>query len=226
MTVEIWSDVVCPFCYIGKRRFERALESFGRAGEVRIVWKSFQLDPEAGPMPGKSIEEYLARRKGWPLEHSRRMHDHVARMAAEAGLEYRFDRVVVAGTYDAHRLIQLAKSKGGPAADRMEEVLFRAYFTEGRDIGDWSTLAELAGTAGLDAEEARAALAGGAFAAEVDRDLLEARQVGVTGVPYYVFDRRFAISGAQDPANFLTVLRRAWDAGQGGRVGRSFDSAE
>jgi predicted DsbA family dithiol-disulfide isomerase len=217
MTVRIWSDVVCPFCYIGKRRFERALESFERRDAVRVEWKSFQLNPQAGPMPGRSIEEYLAVRKGWSPEHSRRMHDHVARMAAEAGLEYRFDKVVVAGTRDAHRLIQLAKSKGETAADRMEETLFRAYFTEGRDIGDRGALAALAGAAGLDPEEARAALDGGAFAAEAERDFLEARQAGVTGVPFYVFDGRYAVSGAQDPAVFLSVLRQAWDAGRGGR---------
>jgi predicted DsbA family dithiol-disulfide isomerase len=209
MTVEIWSDVMCPFCYIGKRRFEQALVEFPARDRVDVIWKSFQLDPGMKAAKGRNINEYLAERKGWSLEEARAAHDRVTRMAAAAGLRYDFDRAVVANSYDAHRLVQLGKSRG--RGDAVEESLFRAYFTEGLDISDSATLAELGARSGLDAGEVRAMLADGSFATEVERDLLEARRIGVTGVPFFVFDRKYAISGAHESGTFRRVLQQAWD---------------
>lgn len=210
MTVEIWSDVMCPFCYIGKRRFEKALEEFPRRDGVDVIWKSFQLDPGIRPVPGRNVTAYLAERKGWSLEEARAANARVTRMAEGEGLSYDFDRAVVANSFDAHRLVQLGKARG--RGDAVEENLFRAYFTEGRDIADPGTLAELGVRSGLDDGEVRAMLAGRGFAPEVERDLLEARQIGVTGVPFFVFDRKYAISGAHESGTFLRALRQAWEA--------------
>jgi predicted DsbA family dithiol-disulfide isomerase len=141
---------MCPFCYIGKRRFELALEQFSHKNDIRVEWKSFQLNPAMKTEPGKSINEYLAEIKGWPIEQAKELNDQVTQMASDIGLQYDFDKAVVANSFDAHRLIQFAKvnSKG----DIMEELLFNAYFTEGKNIADHSILAELANDAGMDKE--------------------------------------------------------------------------
>jgi predicted DsbA family dithiol-disulfide isomerase len=226
MKIEIWSDVMCPFCYIGKRRFEKAMEQFPARDEVQVVWKSFQLDPDIDAPKGRSLNEYLAERKGWTLEHARKMNEHVTGMARESGLDYRLDMAVVADSFDAHRLVQMAKSKdaaaGGNRADAVEENLFMAYFTEGKDIADHAVLEGIAEAAGLEATEVRAMLAGDAFSDAVKRDALEARQVGVTGVPFFVLDRRYAISGAHDSDTFLGALEQAYrerKASAAGKVG-------
>lgn len=211
LKVEIWSDVMCPFCYIGKRKFERALEGFPSRGNVEITWKSFQLDPDIKAGHGKSVNEYLAERKGWSLEQSRKAHAQVTHSASAVGLAYDFDKAVVANSFDAHRLVQLAKTHG--KSDALEEALFEAYFTRGKDIADPAALADIAEAAGLDRKEAESALADGSFAAEVKRDILEARQIGVTGVPFFVFNRRFAVSGAQDSEVFRRALDQAWNEG-------------
>lgn len=208
MEIEIWSDVVCPFCYLGKRRLEKALEGFAGRDEVGIAWKSFQLHPGLERRPGLGLEQYLMERKGWSLPQIRAGHDRLARAGAELGIDYRFEKAVMADTFDAHRLIQMAKAKG--RGGEMEERLFRAYFTEGRDIGDAGALAELAEEAGLPKEEAAAALAdGGAYAREVNADLEEAARFGIGGVPFFLFDRRFAVSGAQDVSVFRQALAQA-----------------
>jgi predicted DsbA family dithiol-disulfide isomerase len=209
MTVEIWSDVMCPFCYIGKRRFEKALAELPRKDRVDVIWKSFQLDPGIRAAKGRSVNEYLAERKGWSPEEARAANARVTRMAEGEGLRYDFDKAVVANSFDAHRLVQLGKSKG--VGDAVEENLFRAYFTEGRDISDPATLAELGTRSGLEAGEVRAMLADGGFRQDVERDLLEARQIGVMGVPFFVLDRRYALSGAQESGTFLRILQRTWD---------------
>lgn len=208
MEIEIWSDVVCPFCYLGKRRLEKALEDFPDRDAVTVTWKSFQLHPGLERRPGLGLEAYLAERKGWSLAQIRATHDRLAKAGAEAGLEYRFEKAVIADTFDAHRLIQLAKAEGKGGA--MEERLFRAYFTEGRDLGDASVLAGLAAEAGIDAGKAAAMLADkGAFAEAVKADIEEADRLGIGGVPFFVFDRRFAVSGAQDTEVFRRALAQA-----------------
>jgi predicted DsbA family dithiol-disulfide isomerase len=204
MEIEIWSDVVCPFCYLGKRRLELALAGFPERDAVNISWKSFQLHPDMRRSPGQSLERYLMERKGWPLAQVQSIHERLAKTGAEAGLEYRFDKAVVADTFDAHRLIQAAQADGKGTA--MEERLFRAYFTEGKDIAAAGTLAALAAEAGLDPARAASVIGDkGAFADVVRGDIEEAERLGVTGVPFFVFDRRFAVSGAQE----VDVFRRA-----------------
>lgn len=208
MTVEIWSDIMCPFCYIGKRKFEAALSQFEHREQINIVWKSFQLNPEMKSEPGKNVTEHLAEVKGWSLEEAKRMSDRVTAMAREVGLSYDFDKAVVANSWDAHRLIQLAKQHG--LGDAAEERLFQAYFTEGRDTSDHATLLELGTDIGLAAADIEKMLQSDAYGEAVDQDIYEARQVGVRGVPFFVLNRRYAVSGAQQPETFLAALRTAW----------------
>ncbi len=209
MKVEIWSDIVCPFCYIGKRKFEKALETFGNKVQVEIVWKSFQLDPSTKPNPGKSVIESLAEKKGLTLDQSRQMHTQVTAMAKEVGLDYKMDKAIIANTFDAHRLSHLAAVKG--LQDRVEERLFAAYFTEGKNIGSKDVLVELAEEVGLDAKEVAAALESDAYATNVQADIAEAQQVGVRGVPFFVFDNKYAVSGAQPSEVFGQILSKVWE---------------
>jgi predicted DsbA family dithiol-disulfide isomerase len=208
MDVEIWSDIMCPFCYIGKRKFEHALSQFTHKDQVNVVWKSFQLNPDMKTEPGKNINQYLAEVKGWGLDEAKRMNDHVTAMAREVGLSYDFDKAVVANSWDAHRLIQLAKQNG--LGDSAEERLFKAYFTEGRDTSDHATLVELGTEIGLDAAAIEQMLQSNQFAEAVNQDVYEAQQVGARGVPFFVLNRRYAVSGAQQPETFLGALNTAW----------------
>jgi predicted DsbA family dithiol-disulfide isomerase len=208
LKVEIWSDVVCPWCYIGKRRFEQALEQFEHKQHINIEWKSFQLDPDSKPEPGISIHQSLAAKKGWTLDYARQMNDHVANLAKEVGLAYNFDIVVPANTLDAHRLLQFAKKKG--LGDIAEELLFKAYFSGGKNIADHSTLIELAVDIGLDANEVRSMLSSDLFTEEVSRDVYEAYQLGIRSVPFFVVDEKYGVSGAQPTEVFLGALRKAW----------------
>jgi protein disulfide-isomerase len=206
--VEIWSDVMCPFCYIGKRQFEAALQDFEDRDRIEVVWKSYQLDPTLKAEPGQSLYDYLARRKGMTVEQSRQMHDQVARTAAQVGLDYRFDKVVVNNSRAAHRLIQTAKANG--KGDALEEALFRSYFTEGKDIGDRAILAELAVSVGLTAVQASEAFddPAGEWKRRVEDEAAEAHALGSTGVPFYVFQRQYAVTGAQGKDAFRRVLEK------------------
>ena len=209
MKVEIWSDIVCPFCYIGKRHFEAALKSFENAEDVEIVWKSFQLDPEMPKQQSKqNVYEYLASRKGISVEQSKAMHDNVVKMASNAGLNYDFDKAIVANSFDAHRLIQLAKNQN--LGDAAEERLFKAYFIEGKDIADQGTLVNLGKEIGLEESKLKSMLQSDEFSNEVEKDIYESAQVGVTGVPFFVIDERFAVSGAQPVSVFLQTLQKAY----------------
>lgn len=208
MKVDIWSDVMCPFCYIGKRRLETALNQFPHREEIEIEWKSFQLNPSMPTDPGKNINQYLAETKGWTIDYARQMNNYVTEMAAQEGLHYDMDRAVVANSFDAHRIVQLAKTKG--KGDVMEELLFRAYFTEGKNIADHGVLLDLARSAGMDESEVENALASGEFATAVERDIYEAQQIGVRGVPYFVLNDKYAVSGAQSTETFAGALQKAW----------------
>lgn len=208
MKVEIWSDVMCPFCYIGKRKFEDALSRFPDKDQIEVVWKSFELNPAMVTDPGKSVTQYLAESKGWTLEYTQQVQAHVVNMAKEVGLHYDFDKAVVANSFDAHRLIQLAKTQG--KGDAAEERLFKAYFTEGKNTADHATLLQLGTEIGLDAEEIKAVLTGDAYGDAVHRDEYEARQIGVRGVPYFVFNDKYAVSGAQPAETFLGALSKAY----------------
>jgi len=209
MKVEIWSDIMCPFCYIGKRHYEEAIKQFADSANVELEWHSFQLDPDL-PKPASKLStyEYLAQRKGMSTEQSKSMHQGVLKMAEAAGLHYDFDKAIVANSFDAHRLIQFAKTKG--LGDEAEERLFKAYFTEGKDMCNADTLLALAKEMGLNEAEAKEVINGTAFTAEVKKDIKEAEQIGVTGVPFFVFDRKYAVSGAQPSAQFLSVLQKSF----------------
>ena len=210
MKVEVWSDIMCPFCYIGKRNYEKALAWFEGKDSIEIEWRSFQLDPtipKSSPVK-ENVFRYLADKKGISYEQSAKMHDRVIQMAKQAGLKYRFDKAIVANSFDAHRLIQLAKSKG--LGDSAEERLFQAYFTEGKDFGDHQTLIEIGKEIGLPEEEIKSALVSDVFAEKVEQDIREAAEIGVEGVPFFVFDRKYAVSGAQPPEYFLQVLNKSF----------------
>ncbi|OJV20234.1 MAG: disulfide bond formation protein DsbA [Dyadobacter sp. 50-39] len=208
MKVEIWSDVMCPFCYIGKRRFESALAEFPQREQIQVEWKSFQLNPQMKTEPGRSINDYLAEIKGWTPEYAQQVNDQVTNMAAEAGLEYNMDKAVLANSFDAHRFLQFAKTKG--LGDAAEEQLFKAYFTDGRNTADHDTLIELGTAIGLDAAELKAVLEGTRFSDDVRKDIYEAQQVGARGVPFFVLDRKYAVSGAQHTETFLNALQQSF----------------
>lgn len=206
MKVEIWSDVMCPFCYIGKRKFEQALREFPQKEQVEIEWKSFQLNPHMKTDPSKNINEYLAEHKGISIAQAKQMNDRVTAMANEVGLQYDFDKAIVANSFDAHRLSHFAKKYG--VQDAVEELLFKAYFTEGKNTAEHETLIAIAVEAGLNAEEVRAMLTSNEFADDVNNDIYEAQQVGARGVPFFVFDDRYAVSGAQPSQLFTDVLNK------------------
>ncbi len=199
---------MCPFCYIGKRKFEAALDQFPHKDQINVIWKSFQLNPDMPTDPSRSVLDHMAEVKGIPVSQAKQMHDHVTAMAREVGLEYNFAQAVVANSFDAHRLVQLAKQHG--LGDAAEERIFRAYFTEGRNTADHATLAELGAEIGLDKTEVEQMLQTDAYAEAVAQDIYESRQIGVRGVPFFVINRKYAISGAQPPETFLGALQTAW----------------
>jgi len=207
LTVEIWSDVVCPWCYVGKRRFEAALAGFEHRDEVELTWRSFQLDPHAPREREGSSAEHLASKYGMSVEQAERSNAQMTELAASEGLEYHLDRTRGGNSFDAHRLIHLAADHG--RQDEMKERLMRAYFTEGEPVGDLDTLARLAGEVGVDAEPV---LAGDGYADAVLADVELAARIGIRGVPYFVLDRRFGVSGAQPAELLLQALEKAWEA--------------
>ncbi|MDR6764720.1 protein disulfide-isomerase [Flavobacterium sp. 2755] len=205
MKIEIWSDIMCPFCYIGKRQLETALAEFPN-NDFEIEWKSFQLDPTITPQPEKDVYTYLAERKGMSVEQSREMHKGVAERAKSAGLDYNFDKAVISNSLESHRIIQLAKTK--KLGDEMEEIFFKAYFTEGRDLNDGPTLIELAEKAGLSKNDVLEVLESESlYLKEVQSDIKEAQEIGVQGVPFFVFDRKYAVSGAQPVEAFVQTIK-------------------
>jgi predicted DsbA family dithiol-disulfide isomerase len=207
MLIEVWSDIACPFCYIGKRRLQGALARFPHRDDIRVQWRSFQLQPQLVTDASRRINEYLASAKGMPMAQVEQMQAHVAAMGASEGITFAMDRVVVANTFAAHRVLQFAQHQG--RGDAMKDRLLQAYFTEGANVDDAATLAALAADAGLARADVAAMLAGDAFADEVRRDLAEARQLRIGGVPFFLFDRAYAISGAQPPELFDQALARA-----------------
>ncbi|MDP9048601.1 MAG: DsbA family oxidoreductase [Bacteroidota bacterium] len=212
MKVEIWSDVMCPFCYIGKRRFEAALEQFTHKGQIEIEWKSFQLNPDLVTDPEININEYLADKKGWGLEQANEMNTHVTQMAAEVGLTYNFDKAIVANSFNAHRISHLAKKHG--LGVEMEEQLFKAYFTDGKNIDDRQTLIELGAQIGLNAAEIKQTLESNTYADEVKHDIAEAQYLGIQGVPFFVMNGKYGVSGAQAVPVFAQTLEKAFDEWQ------------
>lgn len=212
MKVEIWSDYACPFCYIGKRRFEAALGQFAHKDNIQVEFKSFELDPSAKRDAEYDVHDMLAQKYGMSREQAIANNANLTEQAAQLGLAYDFDGMILTNTFDAHRLSHFSAAQG--KAGEMTERLLSAYFTESKHIGDRETLADLAAEAGLDREEALNVLQNGEYAAEVRADEQEAGALGVRGVPFFVFDRKYAVSGAQPPEVFLQALTKAWQDSQ------------
>ena len=210
MDVEIWSDIACPWCYVGKRRFERALAQFDGRDEVRIRWRSFELDPHAPPeRPGDRVE-HLAAKYGTSREQAEAMHRQMTQVGAGEGVEFRFDVARDGNTFDAHRLTHLAPAHGAQHA--LQERLFRAHFTEGELVSDPAVLERLALEVGLAAEEVRELLAGDRYADAVREDERTAAALGITAVPFFVVDRRLGAPGAQPPEVLRSLLEQGWAA--------------
>lgn len=207
MKVEIWSDVVCPFCYIGKRHFEQALEKLEDAAQIEVIWKSFQLDPTTKSRPDVAVIDDLAERKGWTREYAENAQNQVVQMAKSAGLDYRLDKAIVANTLNAHRVLQWAKTQG--LGGEMKEALLDAYFTQGKNIDNWQMLADLAQFVGGNSAEVLKLSEGNDFQKEVEQDIQEAQTLGIRGVPFLVIDRKYGISGAQPIDHIYSALNQA-----------------
>jgi predicted DsbA family dithiol-disulfide isomerase len=210
MQVEIFSDVVCPWCAVGKRRFEAALTRFEHADEIDVVWRAFELDPRAPTRNEGDNADHLARKYGMTRQQAVAAGDRMAATAAVEGLDFHFERLQSGNTFDAHRLLHYARGAGPGLQDALKERLFVAYFTEGEPIGERDTLVRLAGEVGLDPVECAQVLASDRYGDEVRADEREAHELGVTGVPFFVIDGKFGVPGAQDADTILDVLRRAW----------------
>ena len=209
LRIDVWSDIACPWCYVGKRRMEAALESFPGRDSVRLVWRAFELDPSAPPVrQPESHAARLARKYGASVSQAEQMIRRMTETAALDGLDLRFDIIRPGNTFDAHRLIHFALERG--VQDAVKERFLRAYLCEGEAIGDRSTLVRLSGEAGLDAKEAERVLDSEAFAREVRADEAEARASEIHGVPFFVFAGRYGVSGAQIAETLHHVLERAW----------------
>jgi protein disulfide-isomerase len=210
MKVEIWSDMVCPFCYLGKRRYETALKQFTHAADVEVTWHSFQLYPQLprNTHVKETSYQHIAKMKGISYAQSVQMHDNVVNMAKGDGLHYHFDKAIVANSFNAHRLMHMAQKQG--LGNEAEERIFKAYFMDGKDLSDRATLVTLGVDIGLDKAAVEHMLAGNDYAAEVDADIKEASKLGINGVPFFVFDRKYAVSGAQPVDTFLSTLQHSF----------------
>jgi predicted DsbA family dithiol-disulfide isomerase len=208
MKVEIWSDVVCPWCAIGKHRFEKALARFAHRDEVEVSFRSFELDPDAPPEQEGDLADHLAAKYGMSRERAEAMNRQVTATAAEDGWDFHFERAHRGNTFDAHRLLHLAAECG--VQDTMKERLFRGYFTDGEAIADHAALVRLGSEAGLDADEAAAVLASDRYADAVRADERQAQAYGITAVPFFVVDQKYGVAGAQPPEALLQVLDTAW----------------
>ncbi|MDN3549442.1 DsbA family oxidoreductase [Mucilaginibacter aquaedulcis] len=207
MKVEIWSDVMCPFCYIGKRRFEDALQQSGHQDKIEIEWKSFQLNPHLKTDPSVNYIQYLADRKGWTIDYTTQMNDQIAQMASEVGLSYNSTRVV-ANSFNAHRLSHLAKKYN--LGNEAEEALFKAHFIDAQNIDDKATLVKLGTEIGLNAEEIQQVLDSETYANEVEQDIAEAQHLGISGVPFFVMNNKYGVSGAQALPVFLETIEKSF----------------
>ncbi|MEH7076927.1 DsbA family oxidoreductase [Neobacillus drentensis] len=210
MKIEVWSDYVCPFCYIGKRRLEMALDQFPHKDQVEVEFKSFELDPNTPKNIGQNIHEVLAQKYGMSVEKAKEANKGVGQQAATVGLTFNFDEMKPTNTFDAHRLAKYAQTQGKEAV--VSEKLLHAYFTESKHIGEFETLAEIAEASGLDRQEVLKVLNDkNAYAIDVRQDESLAQQYGVRGVPYFVINQKYAISGAQPMETFIGALQKVWE---------------
>lgn len=212
LKVQIWSDIMCPFCYIGKRRIEEALSLFEHKDTVEIEWKSFELDASFIASEDDSLVEHLAEKYRKDSDWAQTMLDNMTQNAKSAGLDFHFEKAVLANSHHAHRLLHLAKKHH--LANELEELLFKAYLTEGKDLNNLNTLSEMGIAVGLEAEAVAEVLHSDDYSKEVKQDIQEANTIGVQGVPFFVFDNKYAISGAQPATAFLQTLEKVWEEGQ------------
>jgi len=208
MKIEIWSDVMCPFCYIGKRNFEEALAQFADKENIEVEWKSYQLDPSVPEVATESQEDYLVKRKGMSREQVWAMLANVTEMAKNAGLEYHLDQSIMVNSQKAHQLIQFAKSKN--LGNEIEERLFKAFFTEGKNVADIEILTQLGKEIGLDENELQTAFTDERYKYQMTQDIQEGQNLGVKGVPFFVFDRKYGVSGAQPAEAFLETISKSF----------------
>lgn len=210
MEISIWSDIRCPFCYIGKKKFEAALEKFAHKDKVNVVWKSFELDPNLQTLPDVTTLAHFCDSKGVDEEQALQMFGHAITMGKEVGIDFNFEDAVVANSLNAHRLIKYAETKGLSA--QMKEALLEAHFITGKNIDDIDFLVELATLKGLNQEEVHQILISDDFTYEVRQDEMEARNLGINGVPFFIFDNKHGLSGAQSTETFLGALNQIWDS--------------
>ncbi|MED4015617.1 DsbA family oxidoreductase [Sutcliffiella cohnii] len=213
MKIEVWSDYVCPFCYIGKRRLEQALQTFPQKDKVEVTFKSFELQPHLPSDPNVSVHEMLAKKMGATIEQAKSMNEQVIQSAASVGLAYNFDSMKQVNTLDAHRLVKFAEQRGKAA--ELTERLLSAHFIESQFLGANETLISLAEEVGLDRDEVQQVLSSNAHLEEVRQDQVEGQQLGVQGVPFFVFNRKYAISGAQPLEVFTQTLTKVWEEENG-----------
>lgn len=209
MQVDIWSDVRCPFCYIGKRKFENALEKFENKENVEVIWHSFQLDPHLKTQPERDTIDYFTEVKGVSREQALQMFNGARKMAKESGIELNPETSVLANSERSHQLLQYAKSKS--LGNEVKEALFKAHFSEARNIDDIEVLTEIAASVGLDKAETNEVLTSGKFLKAVKEDELAAQKIGVRGVPFFVFSNKYGVSGAQAEETFLEILQKTWE---------------
>ncbi|MBL4933186.1 DsbA family oxidoreductase [Clostridium paridis] len=206
MQIEIWSDFVCPFCYIGKRRLENALENFEHKDEVELIFRSFELDPSAKKHYEENIHELIANKYGIPVEQAKASNDNLVAQAKALGLDFNFDDLIPTNTFDAHRLSHYAKTEGN--MKELSERLLKAYFVDSLNISDHKVLASLAGEVGLDYDKALSVLESNEYDVDVRKDEEKAARLRVNGVPFFVFNSKYAVSGAQPSETFLDVLNK------------------
>ncbi|WP_198172274.1 DsbA family oxidoreductase [Flavobacterium profundi] len=211
MKIQIWSDIMCPFCYIGKRRIESALANFPYKDSVSIEWKSFQLDPNFKASEDDNVVNHLAKKYRKDIAWAEEMTANVTQTAKSAGLDFNFDKAIMANSFNAHRLLHLAKKYN--LGDALKEQLLKAYFTDGKNVNDLDTLSELGEAVGLSKDAIENVLHSDAFSEAVEKDIDMAQQIGIQGVPFFVFDNKYAISGAQAEETFLQALEKTWEEG-------------
>ncbi|WP_433629942.1 DsbA family oxidoreductase [Chryseobacterium cucumeris] len=208
MKIEIWSDVMCPFCYIGKNNFEQALNKLPFKDEVEVEWKSFQLDPTLDPNKTQDTIQYFREKKGVAEPQAAQMLGQVTQMGKGAGIDFNFGKTLITNTFSAHKLLHLAKKHN--KSNEMEETLFIAHFIDGKNVGDIEVLVDLAESLGIDKEEARQAVTTDQLDYEVNQDIQEARNNGISGVPFFVLNGKYAVSGAQPAEVFENALQQTY----------------
>ncbi len=211
LKIQIWSDILCPFCYIGKRRIEDALAQFEHRDAVEIEWKSFQLDPNFIASPDDNIIDHLAEKYRKDSQWAQEMVDNMTQNAKNSGLDFHFEKAVLANSFNAHRLLHFAKKHN--AGNELKELLFKAYLTDGKNIDDTKTLSGLGLEAGLDPAAIEDVLYATAYAKEVQEDIEMAQRIGIQGVPFFVFDNKYGVSGAQHVETFVKTLEKVWEEG-------------